>query len=116
MKITKWLALFAVLALVLAACGDSESTDTTTGDGGAADTTEADGGTTDTEAKRVRTRLRAIVERAVAVDADKTRFPRTWLFHRRWGKPADARMPSGDAIEFVTIAGRTTAWVPARQG
>ncbi len=37
MKRTKWLALFAVLALVLAACGD--------GDDGAADTTE---GATDT--------------------------------------------------------------------
>lgn len=37
MKLTKWLSLFAVLALVLAACGD--------GDDGAADTTE---GATDT--------------------------------------------------------------------
>ena len=43
MKRVKWLALFAVLALVLAACGDGDdgAVDTTEGDGGAADTTAA---------------------------------------------------------------------------
>lgn len=50
MKRTKWLALFAVLALVLAACSpsDGDSTDTTE-DGGAPATTEDTGdGTTET--------------------------------------------------------------------
>ncbi len=43
MKRVKWLALFAVLALVLAACGDGDdgAVDTTEGDGGAAPTTAA---------------------------------------------------------------------------
>ncbi len=43
MKRVKWLALFAVLALVLAACGDGDdgAVDTTEGDGGAASTTAA---------------------------------------------------------------------------
>ena len=43
MKRVKWLALFAVLALVLAACGDGDdgAVDTTEGDGGAAATTAA---------------------------------------------------------------------------
>jgi peptide/nickel transport system substrate-binding protein len=53
MKATKWLALFAVLALVLAACSPSDEDGTdTTADGGATDTTEAtdDGGTDTTEA------------------------------------------------------------------
>ena len=67
------------------------------------------------EIEAVRKALRAIVRKAVAVDAEKKRFPRDWLFHDRWGKNAQARTHAGEAIEFVTVGGRTTAWVPARQ-
>jgi len=67
------------------------------------------------EANRLRARLRSVIERAVAVDADKARFPRTWLFHRRWGKNGDATTHRGERIEHVTVAGRTTAWVPEVQ-
>lgn len=62
---------------------------------------------------RLRARLHSVVRRAVSVGADSERFPRGWLFHRRW----DAR-PRPDARERIireTIAGRTAAWVPARQ-
>jgi formamidopyrimidine-DNA glycosylase len=65
------------------------------------------------EVARLRARLLAVVRRAVAVGADSERFPRWWLFHRRW----DARPPQ-DARERIrreTIGGRTAAWVPARQ-
>ncbi len=64
---------------------------------------------------RFRAKLRAILKRAVDVDADKDRFPRTWLFHYRWGKNSHAVMPSGERIEHITLGGRTTAWVPAVQ-
>jgi formamidopyrimidine-DNA glycosylase len=67
------------------------------------------------EVRRLRSKLDHVVKRAVAVDADKTRFPRTWLFHRRWGKNAEARTARGESIEHVVVAGRTTAWVPAVQ-
>ena len=70
---------------------------------------------TDAEARRVRAKLTAIVKRAVDANADDARYPRTWLFHRRWGKRADARTTRGDRIEHLTIGGRTTAWVPAAQ-
>ncbi len=70
---------------------------------------------TDAEARRLRTRLGAIVKRAVEANADDSRYPRTWLFHRRWGKQGDARTTRGERIEHATIGGRTTAWVPARQ-
>ena len=70
---------------------------------------------TDEEARRVRAKLAAIVKRAVAANADDARYPRTWLFHRRWGKRADARTTRGERIEHLTIGGRTTAWVPAAQ-
>ena len=70
---------------------------------------------TDAEARRLRGRLRSIVSRAVDANADDSRYPRTWLFHRRWGKRDDARTARGEPIEHVTIGGRTTAWVPLRQ-
>ena len=59
--------------------------------------------------------LRDVIRRAVAVDADKERFPRGWLFHVRWGKQAGAETAAGEPVEFLTVAGRTTAWVPSRQ-
>lgn len=70
---------------------------------------------TDAEARRLRARLGAIVRRAVAANADDSLYPRTWLFHRRWGKRGDARTARGEPIEHLTIGGRTTAWVPRKQ-
>ena len=67
------------------------------------------------EAKALRRALLAVIRKAVAVDAEKARFPRTWLFHHRWGKDTDATSARGEKIEHITVAGRTTAWVPARQ-
>ena len=69
----------------------------------------------DDEVRQLHRRLKQVVNRAVAVDADSRRFPRNWLFHHRWGKNAEARTSKGDRIDFVTVGGRTTAWVPARQ-
>lgn len=68
------------------------------------------------EVERLRSRLSAVVTRAVEADAESSRFPASWLFHHRWGKDAAATTARGDRIEFLTVAGRTTAWVPARQG
>jgi len=68
------------------------------------------------ETRRLRTKMLAIVRRSVAVDADKSRFPRTWLFHHRWGKTAGARTARGERIEHIEVAGRTTAWCPEVQG
>jgi formamidopyrimidine-DNA glycosylase len=67
------------------------------------------------EARRVRSALRLVVATAVAARADSDRFPRTWLFHHRWGRAADAVTARGEKIRHDTIGGRTTAWVPAVQ-
>lgn len=67
------------------------------------------------ELTRLRRALGHVVKRAVAVDADKSRFPRTWLFHHRWGKRSDARTARGERIEHLVVGGRTTAWVPSAQ-
>ncbi|MBF2761702.1 MAG: hypothetical protein ISN28_15825 [Ectothiorhodospiraceae bacterium AqS1] len=65
--------------------------------------------------RRLRSKLLAIVRKAVEVDADSERYPRTWLFHRRWGRNPNARSASGEPIEYLTVGGRTTAWVPSAQ-
>lgn len=70
---------------------------------------------TDDQLERVRESMLRIVRVAVDLDADKSRFPAEWLFHRRWGKGTGALTVDGHPIEFVEIGGRTTAWVPAVQ-
>lgn len=67
------------------------------------------------EVRALRSKLTSVVRKACDVDADKSRFPRTWLFHRRWGKDADATTHDGRPIEHITLGGRTTAWVPSVQ-
>jgi len=69
----------------------------------------------DAEARRIHATMRSIVQKACAVDADKTRFPRSWLFHHRWGKDAEARTAKDERIEHIELGGRTTAWVPSVQ-
>lgn len=67
------------------------------------------------EMRRLRTQIKRVIETAVKVDADKTRFPRGWLFHQRWGRDPRATTIRGEPIRHTTIGGRTTAWVPSRQ-
>ena len=67
------------------------------------------------EIGRLRAKIRHVIVTAVRVDARKSAFPRSWLFHHRWGKDASATTHEGEGIEFLQIGGRTTAWVPSRQ-
>jgi formamidopyrimidine-DNA glycosylase len=66
------------------------------------------------EVERLRATLQQVIEAAVAVEANKSRFPADWLFHQRWGRTRDPSI-GGSSIVRETIAGRTTAWVPERQ-
>ncbi len=68
----------------------------------------------DPELDRLRARLRSVVRVAVGARADSDRYPRAWLFHRRWGSRPGVTV-RGDIIRRETIAGRTAAWVPAVQ-
>eukprot|EP01043_Picozoa_sp_COSAG02_P046016 COSAG02_NODE_4266_length_5569_cov_14.425594_4_plen_476_part_00 len=64
--------------------------------------------------------VRTVCRVACEVSADSERFPKNWLFHARWGresKPGTSRtLPDGRRVSFSTVAGRTTATVPAEQG
>ncbi|MEZ0327260.1 MAG: DNA-formamidopyrimidine glycosylase family protein [Fimbriimonas sp.] len=67
------------------------------------------------ETKALRSALAKILRVAVAADADFNQFPKTWLFHHRWGGDRGQDRIAGQDIIRETIGGRTTAWVPARQ-
>ena len=64
---------------------------------------------------RLHRAIRRVIRLAVEADADDRRYPRHWLFHHRWGRQAGARTARGEAIEHVTLGGRTAAWVPSVQ-
>ena len=63
--------------------------------------------------REVRRAMGHVVETACLAGADAERFPSDWLFHRRWGKVAGKI--GGKAISFITVGGRTTAFVPGVQ-
>jgi formamidopyrimidine-DNA glycosylase len=64
---------------------------------------------------RLHRAIRRVIRLAVEADADDRRYPRHWLFHHRWGRQVGARTARGEAIEHVTLGGRTAAWVPSVQ-
>jgi formamidopyrimidine-DNA glycosylase len=67
------------------------------------------------EGRRLRAALRRVVATAVRLRADEARYPRPWLFHVRWGRDPRAVTARGERVRHLTVGGRTTAWVPARQ-
>ncbi|HEY7040757.1 MAG TPA: DNA-formamidopyrimidine glycosylase family protein [Methylomirabilota bacterium] len=70
------------------------------------------------EARRLRSKIRSVIGRAVGSGSDGDRFPRWWLFHRRWGHRRGgppATTVRGEHIRHETVGGRTTAWVPSAQ-
>jgi formamidopyrimidine-DNA glycosylase len=67
---------------------------------------------TRTEIGRIRARLRSVISTAVRAGADSDRFPRQWLFHTRWSKRLQSPVTvRGERIRYLTVGGRTTAWV-----
>ncbi|MFT5494919.1 MAG: formamidopyrimidine-DNA glycosylase [Kiritimatiellia bacterium] len=70
----------------------------------------------DQEVKIIRSKMASIIKKAVDVSADAERFPKTWLFHHRWGKNPAAETVHGHRVAFITVGGRTTAFVPDLQG
>lgn len=59
--------------------------------------------------------LKKVLDLAVEVEADDSRYPAGWLFGHRWGGKRGSQEIDGHAIVRDTVAGRTTAWVPDLQ-
>ena len=64
------------------------------------------------EIGRLRARLRSVLTTAVRLGADGDRFPPKWLIHTRCSKRDRRPMTvRGERIRYLTVGGRTTAWV-----
>lgn len=59
--------------------------------------------------------LNNILKQAIDLGADSEQFPKSWLFHYRWGGKKGDDLIEGREIQRDQIGGRTTAWVPAIQ-
>jgi formamidopyrimidine-DNA glycosylase len=66
------------------------------------------------EVKALRSKINQVVKLSVNVSADYDRYPKTWLFHHRWGRKV-GKIKSGEKIKHNVVAGRATAWVPRLQ-
>ncbi|MBC7371638.1 MAG: hypothetical protein H7326_08740 [Bdellovibrionaceae bacterium] len=70
---------------------------------------------TSVQVRALHKQVLVVIKKAVAVGADYERFPKSWLFHERWGKSKTAKTNKGLKIIHEQIGGRTTAWVPGWQ-
>jgi formamidopyrimidine-DNA glycosylase len=66
-------------------------------------------------AARLHDAVASVIREACRCDADSARFPKNWLFHVRWGRKKGGRTRDGQAVKYIKVAGRTTAFVPAVQ-
>ncbi|KAL2643115.1 hypothetical protein R1flu_010702 [Riccia fluitans] len=57
--------------------------------------------------------IKEVVEWSVKVNSDHEQFPKSWIFHQRWNKKPGSL--EGHEIKFITVGGRTSAYVPALQ-
>lgn len=62
---------------------------------------------------RVHANIKSIVDTAITCLREERPFPAGWLFHNRWSKGKKEAKHDGNIIKFVTVGGRTTAYVPA---
>lgn len=63
------------------------------------------------EFKKLHDKISSVAKLAVKAGADDEKYPKSWLFHHRWGKKK-ASISTGQKIKYSTVGGRTTAWVP----
>jgi formamidopyrimidine-DNA glycosylase len=63
----------------------------------------------------LREKIIEVLELAIREEAEYDNYPDTWLFKHRWGGKRGKSEIGGHKIVRETIAGRTTAWVPAVQ-
>ncbi|URE15387.1 Formamidopyrimidine-DNA glycosylase H2TH domain [Musa troglodytarum] len=58
--------------------------------------------------------LYQVIDKALEVGADSSQFPKEWIFHSREKKSGKAFV-NGKKINFITVGGRTSAFVPELQ-
>ncbi len=67
------------------------------------------------EFSALRKSIEKVIKVSVEAGVDEEKFPKTWIFHHRWGGSRGADKIGKHDIKRTTVGGRTTAWVPAVQ-
>lgn len=67
----------------------------------------------ETELGKLHKSIREVTTIAVVVDADKSKFPKNWLFHIRWQHGKETL--TGMKVKNEKISGRSTFWIPELQ-
>ncbi|KAB8339338.1 hypothetical protein FH972_022271 [Carpinus fangiana] len=71
------------------------------------------------ETTQLREALLDVCKTACDVLGDSSRFPTDWLMIHRWSKAKNGKgstkLPNGETLSFVTVGGRTSAFVAQRQ-
>nr|AAQ56451.1 putative glycosylase [Oryza sativa Japonica Group]AAQ56476.1 putative glycosylase [Oryza sativa Japonica Group] len=55
-----------------------------------------------------------VIEKSLEVGCNSSQYPENWIFHSREKKPGKAFV-EGKKIDFITVGGRTSAYVPELQ-
>lgn len=58
--------------------------------------------------------IKEVIGKALEVGAESSQYPDNWIFHSREKKPGKAFV-DGKKIDFITVGGRTSAYVPDLQ-
>jgi formamidopyrimidine-DNA glycosylase len=72
----------------------------------------------DKQVKALHNSIHEVCDHACSVLGDSEKFPSDWLFNHRWGKgkkDAAKTLPSGEALDHITVGGRTSCFVPSVQ-
>ena len=68
-----------------------------------------------TELKSLSDAIKDVIQVAISCNADSDKFPGHWIFHHRWSKGKKNVLLDGNIVKFISINGRTTAYVPSIQ-
>lgn len=67
----------------------------------------------ESESVKLHKSIRDLTTISVSVDADKSKFPKEWLFHIRWQHGKESL--TGLVVKNEKISGRSTFWIPELQ-
>lgn len=72
---------------------------------------------TDEQTAALHHQMQAVLKTAVEAGADSSKYPDSWMFHQKWESRGKGPKPKldGKPIEYITVGGRTSAFVPALQ-
>ena len=68
-----------------------------------------------TELKSLSDAIKDVIQVAISCNAVSDKFPSHWIFHHRWSKGKKNVLLDGNIVKFISINGRTTAYVPSIQ-